>query len=132
MRISFTLSQADAFAQSEVRYHQCYDLCRSYAGIPVGTFWGPKDLYAFLSESGMLTEYTRSDDDERRVSIRGNEFVLKDIYLAINTRLAMDSVKIQLQEVKNQSALKLPMGRRIKDLNGSMNTLRSLLSSFEW
>jgi len=150
MRILFTFSEMEAFALSQSRYSEIYDLVRSYLGVEKGTYFGPQSLERVLREDGvpftrwavMLDENGIVTDDVERFSdlsktqqeeqiawcywsIRSEQYPCEIYFHAIAVEYAKNLVQRTLKKVKAGEA-------RVSELAKAKRALIDLLLEIEW
>lgn len=121
MNITFTLNQTEAFALSESRYFEIYDLMRSYCGIQVGVMWDTDQLALSLHTMLVLTE---DNEGQPCWYIRGTRFDSGLVWSAIEVHRLMLNVKLALAFVKEGGSVSL--------LSKEVKTLKRALQFVEW
>lgn len=125
MKVTFSFNQVYSLEQNAIRRTECYDLVRSYMGIPEGTFWSMDDMLEAVRSEFILYD---NEYDELCFSIRGNEFVKKNIEHACEVEKAWVDVQNMFNNPKPSDLLPGYAGRLAK----AVKKFKNLLDDTEW
>lgn len=106
MKISFSYNQICQIQIATIRQSECYELVRSYLGIPVGAHFDEFDLIDTII-GDTFNKYPDEFGD-LQFSIRGTEFGLNTVLHACRTLIAIQNIQLALNalELNNKSSLK--------------------------